>query len=73
MDDAIDLDRLQRREDSLTVIQGCLATVLAHWDRLSGVERHELLQLALTKTERLVDIYTEEVENLRLGAERPVA
>ncbi len=73
MDEAIDLDRMQTREDSLTVIQGCLATVLAHWDRLGESERHDLLQLALAKTERLVDIYTEEVALLHLSARRPVA
>lgn len=66
MTDAIDLDRLQKREDSLTVVRGSLATVLAHWDRLSESERHDLLQAALDKTESLVALYSEDVAELHL-------
>lgn len=65
MGDAVYLDRVNQREDSLTVVQGCLATVLTQWDRLSATERHELLEIALHKTERLVDLYTEDIAPLR--------
>ena len=66
MDERNELEWLQQEEDSLTVVQGCLATVLTHWDRLTGRERTELLQIALDKTQRLVDIYAHDVAPLRL-------
>ncbi len=66
MDDATDLERLMQREDSLTVVHGCLATVLENWDRLTSRERNELLRIALDKTQNLVDFYNEDVAFLRL-------
>ncbi|MDQ4064851.1 MAG: hypothetical protein M3161_02265 [Actinomycetota bacterium] len=66
MDDRTDVERLRQREDSLTVVQGCLATVLTHWDRLTGHERTQLLEIALDKTHRLIDIYSQDVAALRL-------
>lgn len=60
-----DPDRLNRQEDALTVVKGCLATVIHYWDRLGDKERSELLQVALDKTDELVAMFEEEVAPLR--------
>lgn len=61
-----DLDRLHRQEDALTVVKGCLATVIHFWDRLGDKERTELLSVALEKTDQLVAMFEDEVAPLRV-------
>ena len=61
-----EVDRLQRHEDSLTVVKGCVATLLNNWDRLTEKDREQLLQAALRKTEDLVLMFEEDVAPLRL-------
>lgn len=50
-------DRLEVQGDALTVVRGCLATVLEHWDALPTVQRTELLKMALENAEKLVEIH----------------
>ena len=38
----------------ITVIKGCVETVLSRWDELSPVQRKELLSAALQATDHLV-------------------
>lgn len=64
---SVDIQRLRQHEDSLTVVKGCVATLLRSWDRLSEEEREDLLQAALTKTEFLVYLFEEEVAPLELN------
>lgn len=66
MDIQEDPDRLNRQEDALTVVKGCLATVIQFWDRLGDKERSELLHVALDKTDELVAMFEEDVAPLRL-------
>lgn len=54
-------DRILRQEDALTVVKGCLATVLHFWDRLGDNERRELLDVALEKTDQLVTMFEEDL------------
>jgi len=61
-----DRDRLNRQEDALTVVKGCLATVIHFWDRLGDKERTELLSIALEKTDELVTMFEDEVAPLRI-------
>jgi len=63
---AADIERLQRHEDSLTVVRGCVATLLKSWDRISEKDRQVLLEAALKKTEDLVTLLEEDVAPLRL-------
>jgi hypothetical protein len=65
---AADIDRLQRHEDSLTVVRGCVATLLQHWDKISDKDRNELLEAALKRADILVDLFEEDVAPLRLEA-----
>lgn len=60
------MHRLQRHEDSLTVVKGCVTTLLNNWQRLSESDRRVLLQAALRKTEDLVLLFEEDVATFEL-------
>lgn len=67
-------DSVQRRENSLTVVRGCLGTVLMHWDRLDDAMKKTLLETALEKTVALVrnleeDLRPVRVSDLEVGAQ----
>ena len=61
-----DPDRVHRQEDALTIVKGCLSTVIHYWDRLADKERSELLQVALEKTDELVGLFEDDVATLRI-------
>jgi hypothetical protein len=61
----IRLDSVQERENHLTVVRGCLGTVLAHWDRLDEGMKKTLLQTGLDKVEDLVRNLEQDVRPLR--------
>lgn len=60
-------DSLERRENSLTVVRGCLGTVLMHWDRLDDAMKKTLLETALEKTVALVRNLEEDLRPLRVN------
>jgi len=62
-----DTHRLQRHEDDLTVVKGCVTTLLNNWERLTEGDRQVLLQAALRKTEDLVLLYEEDVATFEAG------
>lgn len=63
----INLSRFQRRESSLTVIRGSVATVLSNWGRLDDSAKQALLTAALARVEDLVLLLEEEAGPLRLA------
>jgi hypothetical protein len=63
----IQLDSVQERENHLTVVRGCLGTVLAHWDRLDDSMKRTLLQTGLDKVEDLVRNLEHDVRPLTMG------
>jgi hypothetical protein len=64
----IDLISVQHRENCLTVVRGCVATVIAHWERLDEDMKKTLLETALEKTEDLVRNLEDDVRPLRLSS-----
>lgn len=66
----IHMDSMQHREDCLTVVRGCVATVIAYWDRLDDSMKKTLLETALDKTEDLVRNLEEDVAPLRISEAR---
>lgn len=62
----IDIDSVHHRESCLTVVRGCIATVIAHWERLDEGLKRTLLETALEKTEELVRNLEEDVKPLRV-------
>ncbi|MEA2452744.1 MAG: hypothetical protein QOG04_1454 [Actinomycetota bacterium] len=63
----IQLDSVQERENCLTVVRGCVGTVIANWDRLDDGMKKTLLETALNKTEDLVRNLENDVRPLRLS------
>lgn len=62
----LESNRILRQEDALTVVKGCLATVLHFWDRLGEGERRELLNAALENTDQLITMFDEDLAPLRV-------
>ncbi|HEV3473305.1 MAG TPA: hypothetical protein VG408_08925 [Actinomycetota bacterium] len=62
----VDPSHINQQEDALTVVKGCLATVLHFGDRLGDTERDELLRVALVKTDELVTMFENEIAPLRI-------
>jgi len=60
-------DSIERRENSLTVVRGCLGTVLMHWDRMDDAMKKTLLETALEKTVALVRNLEEDLRPIRVG------
>ena len=65
MEIEIHLDSVHERENCLTVVRGCLGTVIAHWDRLDEDMKKTLLQTGLDKVEDLVRNLESDVRSLR--------
>jgi hypothetical protein len=65
MEIEIEMDSVQERENCLTVVRGCLATVVAHWDRLDEPMKMTLLTTGLDKVEELVRNLEKDVRSLR--------
>lgn len=63
----INTDSMERRENGLTVVRGCVGTVLAYWDRLDEGTKKTLLEIALEKVEDLVRNLEEDVAPLRIS------
>ena len=63
----IQLESVERRENSLTIVRGCVATVLNHWDRLDETAKKTLLSTAIDKVEDLVRNLEEDVAPLRVS------
>ena len=63
----IRLDSIQRRENALTIVRGCVGTVLQQWGRLDDAMKKTLLETALEKTEVLVRILEEDLKPLRVS------
>ncbi len=57
----------QQRENALTVVRGCVGTVLQHWSRLDDAMKKTLLENALEKTEALVRILENDLKPLRIS------
>ena len=57
----------QQRENALTVVRGCIGTVLQHWSRLDDAMKKTLLENALEKTEALVRILENDLKPLRIS------
>jgi hypothetical protein len=66
----ISADSVREREDCLTVVRGCVGTVVAHWDRLDEAMTKTLLETALEKIEDLVINLEHDVAPLRISATR---
>ena len=69
----IGMDSLQQREDRLTVVRGCVGTVIAHWDRLGDGMRRTLLDTAMDKIEDLVRNLEDDLAPGRRSAFRDAA
>ena len=65
MEIEIHLDSVHERENALTVVRGCLGTVMANWDRLDEGMKKTLLQTGLQKVEDLVRNLEQDVQSLR--------
>lgn len=65
MEIEIQLDSVHERENALTVVRGCLGTVMANWDRLDEGMKKTLLQTGLQKVEDLVRNLEQDVQALR--------
>jgi hypothetical protein len=65
MEIEIHMDSIQERENHLTVVRGCLATVIAHWDKLDDPMKMTLLTTGLDKVEDLVRNLERDVLKLR--------
>lgn len=65
MEIEIQLDSVHERENALTVVRGCLGTVMANWDRLDEGMKKTLLQTGLEKVEDLVRNLEQDVQALR--------
>ena len=65
MEIEIHLDSVHERENCLTVVRGCLGTVVSHWDRLDEDSKKTLLQTGLDKVEALVRNLESDVRALR--------
>jgi hypothetical protein len=65
MEIEIHLDSVHERENCLTVVRGCIGTVIAHWDRLDEGMKKTLLQTSLDKVEDLVRNLEDDVKTLR--------
>ena len=63
----------QQRENALTVVRGCVGTVLQHWGRLDDGMKKTLLETALEKTENLVRILEDDLRPLRVSHSDPGA
>lgn len=61
----IHLDSVHERENSLTVVRGCVGTVLANWDRLEDGMKRSLLQTGLNQVIALVRNLEDDVKPLR--------
>lgn len=61
----IHLDSVHERENCLTVVRGCVGTVLANWDRLDDETKKTLLQTGLNGIVALVRNLEDDVEPLR--------
>lgn len=69
----IEPDSIQRRENALTVVRGCIGTLLTHWDRLDEAMKKTLLESALDKTVTLVRNLEDDLKPLRISdAERAI-
>ena len=67
----IEPDSIQRRENALTVVRGCIGTLLTQWDRLDEGMKKTLLESALDKTVTLVRNLEDDLKPLRISdAER---
>lgn len=66
MEIEIHLDSVHERENALTVVRGCLGTVMANWDRLDEGMKKTLLQTGLQKVEDLVRNLEHDVQSLRI-------
>ena len=66
----IGMDSVQQREDRLTVVRGCVGTVLANWDRLDEGMRKTLLGTAMSKIEDLVRNLGDDLAPLRISEKR---
>ena len=60
-------DSFQQRENALTVVRGCVGTVLQQWSRLEDGMKKTLLETALAKTETLVRILEDDLRPLRIS------
>ena len=65
MEIEIRLDSVHERENALTVVRGCLGTVMAQWDRLDEGMKKTLLATGLEKVEDLVRNLEQDVQSLR--------
>ena len=68
----IQIDSVQDRERYLTVVRGCLGTVVANWDRLDDPMKQMLLQTALDKVEDLVRNLERDVRPLTVNGVEPL-
>ena len=57
----------QQRENALTVVRGCVGTVLHHWSRLDDAMKKTLLETALAKTVILVRNLEDELRTQRIS------
>lgn len=69
MDIEIRMDSVQERENCLTVVRGCLATVVAHWERLDEGMKMTLLTTGLDKVEELVRNLERDVRKIRMPSD----
>ncbi len=58
---------IQRRENALTVVRGCIGTLLMQWDRLDEPMKKTLLETALDKTVTLVRNLEDDLRPLRIS------
>jgi len=65
MEIEIQLDSVNERENCLTIVRGCLGTVMANWDRLDDGMKKTLLHTGLEKVEALVRNLEDDVKGLR--------
>ena len=58
----------QQRENALTVVRGCVGTVLHQWSRLDDAMKKTLLETALGRIEILVHNLEDDLRPLRISA-----